>query len=315
MHEKKTVLVIAGPTASGKTALSVEAALAFGGEILSADSMQIYRGMDIGTAKPDAGERKGVPHHLMDIVNPDRPFSVAEWQSAANAAIRDILDRGRLPIVAGGTGLYVNSLVYNLAFSEVTADPEYRDSLHRMAEAEGAEAVHSLLAASDPESAARIHPNNLVRVVRALEVVHASGVSMSAHLDKSRAEPSPWRFILMGLLPDRALLYDRINLRVERMMEAGLIDEVRHLLASGYGRGLQSMQGIGYKELAAQLAGECTLAEAVNRIKQGSRHYAKRQITWFSRLEGFTWTDPLDCGMQGLLRKLAMALESSVEFE
>jgi len=301
MAERNPVLVIVGPTASGKTALAVEACLAFGGEVVSADSMQIYRGMDIGTAKPGMEERRGVPHHLMDIVEPDTPFSVADWQQAARQVIGDLHERGRLPVVAGGTGLYVSSLVQNLSFSEVAGDSEYRERLHRMAREQGVEAVHALLAQKDPDSAARIHPNNVVRVIRTLEVVEATGETMAVHHLRSKAEPSPWRFVIVGLLPNRQLLYERINRRVDVMLSQGLEAEVRQLLDAGFSPELTAMQGIGYKELAAHFRRECTREAAIEAIRQGSRNYAKRQITWFSRLEGLTWTDPTTAGTDALL--------------
>lgn len=306
MSDGKTILVLAGPTASGKTALAVDACLEFGGEVISADSMQVYRGMDIGTAKPSAAEQRGIPHHLVDLVSPDEPFSVADWQACARQAVADILSRGRLPVVAGGTGLYVNSLVHNLAFSEAVANPAYRLKMKELAEAEGVEAVHALLSARDPESAASIHPNNLVRVIRALEIHHETGETMAVHLKRSRMEPSPWRFVLIGLLPQRQLLYDRINRRVDMMMAAGLPGEVRGLLESGYGTSLQSMQGIGYKELAAHFSGSSTLEEAVEQIRQNTRNYAKRQITWFSRLDGLQWMDPVQSGTDSLLEQVGI---------
>lgn len=308
MADGKTVLVIAGPTASGKTALSVEASLKFGGEVVSADSMQIYREMDIGTAKPSAVEQRGIPHHLMGIVSPDQPFSVADWQSAAKCVVTEVLSRGALPVVTGGTGLYVNSLVHNLVFSEAVANPAYRRKLKDMADAEGVEAVHSLLADCDPESAATIHPNNLVRVIRALEVYHETGEPMAVHRMRSRMEPSPWRFILIGLLPERQLLYSRINRRADEMMSAGLPDEVHRLLESGYPGTLQSMQGIGYQELVAHLRGSCSLEAAVEQIRQNTRNYAKRQITWFSRLEGLQWVDPVQTGTDRILERIEQAL-------
>ena len=306
-----SVLVIGGPTASGKTSLSIEAARRFGGEIVSADSMQIYRGMDIGTAKPTESERCGIPHHLLDVVDPDEPFSVADWQEAANREIRDILARGRLPVVVGGTGLYLNSLVYNLKFNPAGADEAFREEMNRMARENGALAVHALLEKADPRSAARIHPNNLVRVIRTLEVVRQTGEPMSLHHQRSRAEPSPWRFVITGLLPERAVLYERINLRVDQMVADGLEQEVRGLLSAGYARTLQSMQGIGYKELAAWLAGESTRDGALEQIRQGSRRYAKRQITWFSRLEGMQWMDPLSIDREEMLGILGRRLEST----
>ncbi len=311
MTQRKTVLVIVGPTASGKTALAVEACLAFGGEVVSADSMQIYRGMDIGTAKPGPEERRGVPHHLMDIVEPDMPYSVADWQQAALREIGTLHERGRLPVVAGGTGLYVNSLVQNLAFSQVAGDPARRERLHRLAREQGVEAVHALLAQRDPESAARIHPNNLVRVVRTLEVVETTGETMAVHHERSRAEPSPWHFIIVGLLPERERLYERINRRVEVMIAQGLEAEVRRLMDAGYTDRLTSMQGIGYKELAAHFRGLCTREAAIEAIRQGSRHYAKRQITWFSRLEGLTWIDPLVHDAEELIAMIRGRLDAA----
>lgn len=308
--DKPVVLVIVGPTASGKTALAVEAALAYGGEILSADSMQIYRGMDVGTAKPTKEEQQGVPHHLIDLVDPDEPFSVADWQQAAFAAIDGILGRGRLPIVAGGTGLYVNSLVHHLQFSQSGADEAFRQAMRALAGEKGVEAVHARLAELDPESASRIHPNNLVRVIRTLEVVSQTGEPMRVHLERSRTRPSPWRFVLVGLLPERDRLYQRINHRVERMLADGLEQEVRGLLAAGYAPNLQSMQGIGYKEMAAHLDGTLTIAEATALIQQGSRQYAKRQITWFSRLEGLCWLDPLGLDRAQLLARTKACLDS-----
>ncbi len=308
-----SVLVIGGPTASGKTALAVDAALAFDGEIISADSMQIYRGMDIGTAKPTEAERRGVPHHLLDVVAPDEPFSVADWQAAATRCIRDMLERGKRPVVVGGTGLYLNSLVYNLQFNPAGADEAFREDMHRLAASHGVQAVHTLLAQADPQSAARIHPNNLVRVIRTLEVVRQTGEPMSLHHRRSRAEPSPWRFVIAGLLPERALLYERINRRVDEMVADGLVQEVAGLLKAGYARTLQSMQGIGYKELAAWMAGETSWEAALEQIRQGSRRYAKRQVTWFARLEGLQWMDPLVMGRDAMLQTLGRRLASAGE--
>ena len=308
--ERKTVLVICGPTASGKTDLAVAAARLLDGEIVSADSMQIYRCMDIGTAKPTPQERGGVPHHLIDIVAPDEPFSVADWQQAAKEQIQKILAKEHVPVVAGGTGLYINSLVHNLQFSSASADETFRARMTRLAQAQGVEAVHALLAEADPDSASRIHPNNLVRVIRTLEVVRQTGETMDKHHLRSRAEPAPWRFVIVGLMPERAVLYDRINRRVDQMVADGLADEVRGLLTSGFSRELQSMQGIGYKELAAWISGECEWDAALEQIRQGSRQYAKRQITWFSRLEGLVWLDPLKLGREASLMEIRNRLES-----
>ena len=311
MVNVNTVLVIAGPTASGKTALAVEAAHAFHGDILSADSMQIYRGMDIGTAKPSVEERRGIPHHLIDVVSPDEPFTVADWQQAAQRSIRSILEKGRLPIVAGGTGLYVNSLVYNLQFNPAGADDGFRERMQALAREKGEKAVHDLLHALDPESAAVIHPNNLVRVIRTLEVVSTTGEPMRQHHIRSRQSPSPWRFVVFGLAPERATLYDRINRRVDRMIANGLAEEVRGLLNAGYARTLQSMRGIGYKELAAWMAGEVAYDVALEQIRQGSRRYAKRQMTWFSRLQGLSWMDPVAMETDMMLRRIRECLEDA----
>lgn len=292
MEKNKTVLVIVGPTASGKSALAIKLCQSCNGEVVSADSMQIYKGMDIGTAKPTLMEQEGVRHHLIDIVNPDEAYSVAQWQTDAKKSVSEILSRSKLPVVVGGTGLYISSIIRNLVFGNAYADLSYRNSLYEKAGVEGARAVYELLCRADAQSASKIHPNNLVRVVRALEIIYVTGEPVSRHHEKSLSEPSAWNFKIFGLKPERDLLYQRINSRVQTMLEAGLLTEVNKLLSKGYDSSLQSMQGIGYKELAKVISGECSCESAFEQICQASRNYAKRQITWFSRLDGVNWINP-----------------------
>lgn len=283
------VLVLAGPTASGKTDIAVELALEVGGEIISADSMQIYRNMNIGTAKPSMEERRGIPHHMLDIVNPDEDFSVAQFKEGAMECIKDIIERGKIPIVAGGTGLYINSLVYNISFSDTITDWDYREKLNKIVEEQGTQALHQLLQKIDPKSAEWIHPNNVKRVVRALEVYKTTGRPISEHKEESRNTPAPYDYRVFGLEVERETLYQRIDKRADIMMEMGLYEEVEELLDSGYSPGLVSMQGIGYKEIVLAIKGKCSLSEAVDNIKRATRHLAKRQMTWFNKTEGIKW--------------------------
>lgn len=287
----KTVIVIFGPTASGKTGLSIRLAREISGEIISADSMQIYRYMDIGTAKPDAVERMGIPHYLMDEVNPDEEFNVARFQELACKYIEEIHAKGKIPIVVGGTGLYINSLIYNIQFSETISDWSFREKLQKEAEEKGNEYLHAKLKEVDPEAAANIHMNNVKRVIRALEVYEYTKNPISEHQRQSREIPPPYRFILIGLQMDRQKLYNRIEQRVDHMLESGLVEEVRDLISRGYDKSTIAMQGIGYKEILAYLRGETSLEEAITIIKRDTRRYAKRQITWFKRLENVFWLD------------------------
>lgn len=282
------VLFIVGPTATGKSELAIEVAQRVGGEIISADSMQIYRGMDIGTAKVPVNERRGIPHHLIDIVDPDEPFTVADYQRLAMEMIEDIVRRGRRPIVTGGTGLYVKSLTDGLDFTPAGEDPDYRRELHALAEREGPGVLHRRLEEVDPVTARRLHPHDVRRVIRALEVYRLTGRPMSEVAGRRSVPIVPFMF---GLTMDRQALYERINRRVLRMIEAGWVEEVRRLLDRGYHRGLQSMQAIGYKEIAAYLAGEITLEEAVAIIQKGTRRYAKRQWSWFRSQPILEWFD------------------------
>lgn len=286
---KIPLLAVVGPTASGKTKLAVELALTYNGEVVSADSMQIYRRMDIGTAKPDEAEKKGVPHHMIDVIDPSETFSVADYVARARACILDICSRGRLPILAGGTGLYVDSLIDNITFTPAGSDEGLRLELREIAGREGGQVLLDRLAVYDPQSAAKLHPNNLGRIIRAIEVYETTGITMTEMQRQSRSTPSDYDLCILGLsYPDRSVLYDRINVRVDQMFDRGLVEEVRALLDAGEA-GSTAMQAIGYKETAAYLRGECSLEEAKETIKQGSRRYAKRQMTWFNRNPRIRW--------------------------
>ncbi|MDO5491507.1 MAG: tRNA (adenosine(37)-N6)-dimethylallyltransferase MiaA [Bacillota bacterium] len=291
--ERTRILVIAGPTASGKSALAVNLAEKLGGEIISCDSMQIYRGMDIGSAKPTKEEQARVPHHMIDVADPKEAFSAAKYARMARKAIREIAGRGKLPVVCGGTGLYLNGILYEMDFGDGPEDPDLRRRLECRAEEEGGEALHRELAALDPAAAARIHPNNVKKIIRALERLQLGEERVQEFQDIRRENPEidP---VLIGLTMDRKKLYGRIERRVEDMMARGLMEEVRRLAAQGLTAEDISMQGIGYKELIAFLSGENTLEEAVAQIKKNTRHYAKRQLTWFRRYRGMVWFDLTD---------------------
>jgi len=289
--ETPRLLILVGPTAVGKTALSLALAKRYNGEILSADSMQIYRGMDIGTAKIRPEEMAGIPHYGLDLVDPDETYTVAQFQSYADAVIRDIHARGKLPIVAGGTMLYVKSLTDHLDFTEVREDPAFREELMRFAATAGNELLHKQLQDVDPVSAAKLHPNDVKRVIRALEVHRVTGRPMSQSYQEHPATPK-YKHALVGLnLDDRERLYERINHRVDLMMEQGLLQEVAGLLAHGYHRDLQSMKAIGYKEIVDHLTGRLTYEDAVEAVKQGSRRYAKRQLSWWRQEPRVHWFD------------------------
>jgi len=283
------LVVLVGPTATGKTALAVELARRLDGEVISADSMQVYRYMDIGTAKPTVGERQGVPHHLIDVVDPDQDFNAALYGEMAREAVRGVVSRRRWPILAGGTGLYIRAVTEPFSFGAATGDPDLRRRLEAEAAALGGHVLHRRLAAVDPQAAFRLHPNDLRRVVRALEVYLLTGTPLSRYQQKDRGREREFRPFVFGLTADRAWLYRRIEERVDRMLEAGLLAEVEGLLRRGYGRQLTSMQGLGYKELAAYLAGETDYRTAVETVKRGTRRLAKRQWTWFGRVAGIHW--------------------------
>lgn len=283
------LICICGPTASGKTALSVALAQQLHTEIISADSMQIYRGMDIGTAKPTEAERCGVPHHLLDICDPGEPFSVARYVELADAAAQDILRRGMIPVVAGGTGLYMDALIECSTFTGDETDLSIREKYQRMAAEQGNIAVHECLRRVDPEGAARLHPNNLKRVIRALEVYEQTGMTLDA-FNRLHKRPAPkYQAIKIGVCPaERQVLYERIDKRVDQMLADGLLDETRRLLERGALAGTAA-QAIGYKELLGFLQGEQPLEECVALLKQRSRNYAKRQLTWLKRDDNIHW--------------------------
>ncbi len=280
---KIPIVVVAGPTASGKTDLAIDIANAIGGEIVSADSMQIYKYMDIGTAKPTKEEREKCPHYLIDFVDPRVEFSVADYVGVAHTRIADIISRGKIPVMCGGTGLYINSVIDDVEFGEYENDYKLREELRAIAEEEGGEKLIEILREFDPVSAERLHPNNLKRVIRAIEFFKISGVPISEHQEETKKKESRYEPIMFLIDRPREELYERINRRVDVMVEMGLVDEVKALLDKGYSRDLNSMQGIGYKEIIAYLEGETTLDEALEEVKQNSRHYAKRQLTWFRR--------------------------------
>lgn len=289
-NQNRKVICIVGPTASGKTALSIALAKKLSGEIVSCDSMQIYRGMDIGTAKPTPEEMGDIPHHMISIVPPEENYSVARYVSEASVAVDDIIRRGKMPIIVGGTGLYADSLIKGTEFAEYREDEDYRNELFRLCEEKGNGYVHALLAEVDPERAAEIHENNAKRVIRALEVYKATGKTISEHDAESLKQPPRYDATYIGLMYDnREKLYEHINLRVDIMMEAGLCDEVKSLLDSGVSSKATSMQAIGYKELVSYFEGNCTLSDATEQIKQSSRRYAKRQMTWFKRNKSTNW--------------------------
>ncbi|MHA6529045.1 tRNA (adenosine(37)-N6)-dimethylallyltransferase MiaA [Paenibacillus sp. BAC0078] len=287
---KRRVLVLLGPTAVGKTRLSLELAQAYNAEIISGDSMQVYRGMDIGTAKITPAEMQGIPHHLIDIHDPQESYSAAEFQEQGVKLIEEISVRGKLPFIVGGTGLYIESLCYGFRFSEAVADEAFRSEMDAYAETHGAEALHARLAAVDPASAARLHPNDRRRIIRALEIQHQTKVTLSESHEGQKKE-SPYELCLIGLTMDRKILYKRIEDRIDQMLADGLVAEVEGLLQRGYSRSLVSMQGLGYKEIAAYLAGEMTLDEAVTLLKRDTRRFAKRQLSWFRHMKDIQWID------------------------
>jgi len=288
--KKPRVVAVVGPTASGKTALAIELAKRYGGEVVSCDSMQIYKGMDIGTAKPTADEMCGIPHHMIDIIEPSVSFSAADYAPLAKEAVDDILTRGKLPIFCGGTGLYLDSVLTANDYADVETDEALRASLLVDAERDGAEALWNRLSEVDPESAAATHPNNIKRVARALEIYLSSGITKTEWDRRSRTKPVPYDSVIMALNRDRDELYSRIDRRVDIMMEQGLENEVRTLLDSGrLPRDSTAAQAIGYKELIEAFDGKCTVDDAVLMIKQSSRRYAKRQITWFKRNPETNW--------------------------
>ncbi|MGD6775291.1 tRNA (adenosine(37)-N6)-dimethylallyltransferase MiaA [Sutcliffiella horikoshii] len=312
MGEQK-VIVIIGPTAVGKTKTSVELAKSLKGEIISGDSMQIYKTMDIGTAKVKKEEMQGIPHYLIDIKEPQEAYSVAEFQREVRNKIDEISSRGRIPIIVGGTGLYIQSVLYDYQFSESGKDEETRLRLEKRSQEIGVDKLHQELTDIDPKSAANIHPNNVRRVIRALEIFYTTGKTMSEYQDTQQPEPL-YDIALIGLTMDRERLYERINLRVDMMMKEGLLREVQTLHNNGI-RDCQSIQAIGYKELYAYLDGKVTLEQAVDDLKQNSRRYAKRQLTWFRNKMDVTWIDMTDGDFEQKLSQIFTVIAGKLRLE
>ena len=290
MSEKAKLLIIAGPTASGKSDTAVELALRLNGAVISADSMQVYKGMDIGSAKVTKEEMRGVPHYLIDCMDPTDEWNVVEFQKRAGQAIEEIRAKGMLPILCGGTGFYIQSVLYDIDFTEMEDNSEYRQELQKLAREKGPEYLHGLLLQADPASAEAIHPNNVKRVIRALEFHRESGGSrISDHNREQRERDSAYDALFFVLTMDRKLLYERIDRRVDLMMEKGLVEEVKALREKGLTAWDVSMQGLGYKQILQALAGETTMDEAVYIIKRDTRHFAKRQLSWFRRERDVRW--------------------------
>lgn len=285
----RPLIILTGPTAVGKTALSIALAKTVGGEIISADSMQVYRHMDIGSAKITPEEMAGVPHHLIDVLEPIQEFNVVVFQKMAKRAVEEIYKKGHIPILVGGTGFYIQALLYDIDFTENNEDTTLRHSLEELARKEGTEVLFERLRAVDPVSCESIHANNVKRVIRAIEFYEKTGKKISSHNEEQRQNCSPYRFAYFVLNDTREQIYQRIDERVDRMMEQGLLEEVRALRALGCHSGMVSMQGLGYKQILSHLEGEISLEEAVYLIKRDTRHFAKRQLTWFRREKEVTW--------------------------
>lgn len=292
--KKKPLVILTGPTAVGKSALSISLAKAIDGEIISADSMQVYKYMDIGTDKITPEQMEGVPHYLIDEFEPDKEFNVVTFQKYSKKYISEIYEKNKIPILVGGTGFYIQAVLYDIDFKEAEDDYAYRNKLEKLAKEKGRDYIHKQLEKIDPESSKAIHPNNLQRVIRALEYYKETGELMSDHNKKQKEKTSPYNFCYFVLNKDREKLYNSINLRVDEMFEEGLVDEVKSLLDRGYTKDLVSMQGLGYKEIIPYILGERTLEEAIYLLKRDTRHYAKRQLTWFRREENINWINKED---------------------
>jgi tRNA dimethylallyltransferase len=284
------LLVLIGPTAVGKTALSILLAKHFNAEIISGDSMQVYRGMDVGTAKISPDEMQGIPHYMIDTHEPNESFSVSEFQEQAERHIQHIHGRDKLPFVVGGTGLYIEALCYDFQFSEAGSDEKYRAEQTAYAVEFGAEALHNKLKAIDPEAAGRLHPNDIRRVIRSLEVYHTTGKTMTEHL-KYQTKQAKYNLCIIGLTMDRKLLYERIEQRIDIMIEQGLVQEVHSLIRKGFSPALVALQGLGYKEIIWHLRGICTISESIRLLKRNTRRFAKRQLSWFRHMKDINWID------------------------
>lgn len=302
--KKKPLIIITGPTAVGKTSLSIPLARQIGGEIISADSMQVYKEMDIGTAKIKTEEMEGVPHHLIDVLYPDEEFHVVRFQQMAKKAIEQIYQNGNIPIVVGGTGFYIQALLYDIDFSKEEQATEFRLQMEQYAREYGNEALHKKLELVDPISAQKIHANNVKRVIRALEYYEQQKSPISEHNEIQAQKESPYDFLYFVLEHDREVLYDRINRRVDQMIEEGLILEVESLVKRGYAKDLVSMQGIGYKEFFPYFEGQCSLEDVIYKIKLDTRHFAKRQLTWFKREKDVIWLSKKEYSEEQLYKQI-----------
>lgn len=291
LDDRPGLVILTGPTAVGKTALSVRLAQQVGGEIVSADSMQVYRHMDIGSAKVTLQERQGVPHHLIDVLEPEESFHVVAFQKLAKEAIAQIHARGHIPILTGGTGFYIQSVLYDIDFTQTGEDEGLRERLEAYARQNGPEELHKMLRQADPKAAEAIHPNNVKRVIRALEYCAQTGEPISAHNEMQRDKNAAYRALYFVLTDDRQRIYERIDRRVDGMMQNGLVEEVRALKERGLRKDMVSMQGLGYRQILSYLDGEYDLERAVYLIKRDTRHFAKRQLTWFSRERDVIWVD------------------------
>jgi tRNA dimethylallyltransferase len=308
---KQPLIVIAGPTAVGKTALSVKLAKNISGEIISADSMQVYKHMDIGTAKVTEEEKNGIKHYLIDALYPDQEFNVNIFQSLAKDSIKSILDNNKIPIMVGGTGFYIQSVIYDIDFDDTNKDTSYRLELEELANTLGNEYIHNMLKDIDPVSYEKIHPNNLKRVIRALEYYKETKTPISLHNEKESQKESPYNLLFYVLTMDREHLYQRIDERVDIMIKEGLVDEVKKLKEMGYSKDLVSMKGLGYKEIYGYLDGEYDLERAIYILKRDTRHFAKRQLTWFKREKNVRWlnVDEFNCNVELILNKILKDIE------
>lgn len=289
--KKKPMVILTGPTAVGKTALSIALAKKINGAIISADSMQVYKYMDIGSAKIMPEEMEGIKHYLVDELMPEEEFHIVRFKEMALKALDEIYENGQIPIIVGGTGFYIQALLYDIDFCEQDADENFREEMQVFADNYGAEALHEKLKEIDPVSYETIHANNVKRVIRALEYYHLSGKPISKHNEEEKQKQSPYNFVYFVLNDNREKLYERIEKRIDIMLDMGLIDEVKKLKDMGYHRDMVSMQGLGYKEILDYLDGKCTLEEAIYILKRDTRHFAKRQLTWFKREKEVTWID------------------------
>ena len=309
---KPPLLILTGPTGVGKSALSIALAKAIDGEIVSADSMQVYRQMDIGSAKIMPNEQEGIPHHLIDVLAPDEEFHVVKFQQLAKEAIVKIYERGRIPIVVGGTGFYIQALLYDIDFTEAEQNSLARRKWENIAQTRGTDALHQMLQEVDPEAARQIHHNNVKRVIRGLEFYTQTGEKISSHNITQREKESPYTYAYFVLNEERERLYQRINERVDDMMKKGLVEEVAKLKAQGYHKDMVSMQGLGYKEILTYLDEGCMLEDAIYQLKRDTRHFAKRQLTWFRREKEVIWLNKqdFDYNEEALLQKMLGVLGS-----